>query len=290
MGTRYYNPISARFTSRDPLGDDVNDYIYCGDNPVESADPSGMDWVNVAADFSAGWGDTLTFGLTGRVRMWLGANGGDAVRQNGAYLAGSGMGIANDALMGKGLADAAKKGLGKVAAKLLPKAVEAGEVGSRILRSERGAVGVVNAAREAEDLHHAFPKYLGGSLKQELRLRPVFHRKGGRLEAHILLSYMAYVLLWCIEHTHRTHGGTLTGRRVLDVLSGIELATITLRAGDGRRIALERISSPRTEEAQVLDTLGIRLPRKPRADKPPDLQLSLIDCADQFLTSKLSES
>ena len=120
------------------------------------------------------------------------------------------------------------------------------------------------------------------SLKQELRLRPVFHQKGSRVEAHILLSYIAYVMLWCIEHTHRSHGGALTGRRVLDVLSGIELATITLRAGDGRKIALERISSPRTEEAQVLDTLGIRLPRKPRADKPPDLQLSLIDSGDQF--------
>ena len=120
------------------------------------------------------------------------------------------------------------------------------------------------------------------SLKQELRLRPVFHRKGGRVEAHILLSYIAYVLLWCIEHVHRSHGGTLTGRRVLDVLSGIELATIRLRAGDGRKIALERISSPRPEEAQVLDTLGVRLPRKPRADKPPDLQLSLTDSGDQF--------
>ena len=120
------------------------------------------------------------------------------------------------------------------------------------------------------------------SLKQELRLRPVFHQKGGRAEAHILLSYIAYVLLWCIEHVHRSRGGTLTGRRVLDVLSGIELATIRLRAGDRTRIAFERISSPRTEEAQVLDTLGIRLPRKPRADKPPDLQLSLIDSGDQF--------
>ena len=114
------------------------------------------------------------------------------------------------------------------------------------------------------------------SLKQELRLRPVFHQKGNRVEAHILLSYIAYALLWCIEHTHRAHGGTLTGRRVLDVLSGIELATITVRAADGRKIALERISSPRTEEAHVLDSLGIRLPRKPRADKQPDLQLSLI--------------
>ncbi len=154
MGARYYDPISARFTSRDPLGDDVNDYIYCGDNPVENADPSGMDWVNVAADFSAGWGDTLTFGLTGRVRMWLGANGGDAVRQNGAYLAGSGMGIANDALMGKGLADAAKKGLGKVAAKVLPKAVEAGEEASRGFHSCSAAKRALGVAGKGSEWHH----------------------------------------------------------------------------------------------------------------------------------------
>ncbi len=51
MGARYYDPISARFTSRDPLGDDVNDYTYCGDNPVENADPSGMTYYDAANAF-----------------------------------------------------------------------------------------------------------------------------------------------------------------------------------------------------------------------------------------------
>ena len=142
MGARYYDPISARFVSRDPLGDDVNDYTYCGDNPVEHADPDGMDWVNVAADVSAGWGDALTFGATGRVRMWLGANGGDAVRHNGAYLVGTGLGIANDIFAGGGLVSGAAKG-----GKVVPRAAEIAEVGGRILSSERGAVGAGKAAR-----------------------------------------------------------------------------------------------------------------------------------------------
>lgn len=119
------------------------------------------------------------------------------------------------------------------------------------------------------------------SLKQELRLRPVFHQKGDRVEAHILLSYIAYALLWSIEHTHRQHGGTLTGRRVLDVLSGIEMGTITLRAGDGRKLELERISTPRPEEAMVLSTLGIQLPRQPRNNHRGDWQLSLIENGDK---------
>jgi hypothetical protein len=119
------------------------------------------------------------------------------------------------------------------------------------------------------------------SLKQELRLRPVFHQKGDRVEAHILLSYIAYALLWSIEHTHRQHGGTLTGRRALDVLSGIEMGTITLRAGDGRKLELERISTPRPEEAMVLSTLGIQLPRQPRNNHRADWQLSLIENGDK---------
>lgn len=102
-----------------------------------------------------------------------------------------------------------------------------------------------------------------------------------KVEAHILLSYIAYALLWSIEHTHRQHGGTLTGARALEVLSGIEMGTITLRAGDGRRLELERISTPRPEEAEVLSTLGIQLPRQPRGNRRTDWQLSLIENGDK---------
>ncbi|NLN74813.1 MAG: RHS repeat-associated core domain-containing protein [Armatimonadetes bacterium] len=41
MGIRYYDPITARFLSRDPmLG--INDYAYCWNNPVTYIDPDGM--------------------------------------------------------------------------------------------------------------------------------------------------------------------------------------------------------------------------------------------------------
>jgi len=118
-------------------------------------------------------------------------------------------------------------------------------------------------------------------LKQELRLRPLFHYKKSRVEAHILLSYLAYVLLWAIERTHRQHGGALTGRRVLEVLSGIEMGTVTLRTTDGRRLELPRLSTPRPEEAQVLSSLGLALPRPRGGTAGPDWQMSLIDYGDK---------
>ena len=94
-------------------------------------------------------------------------------------------------------------------------------------------------------------------------------------------GYIAYVLLWSIEHTHRRGGGGLTGRRALDVLSGIEMGTITLRAGDGRKLELERISAPRPEEAEVISTLGIQLPRHSRTNRRSDWQLCLIENGDK---------
>lgn len=118
-------------------------------------------------------------------------------------------------------------------------------------------------------------------LKQELQLRPIFHQKQRRVEAHILLCYLAYVLLWTIERAHRSRGGTLTGRRVLEILSGIKLGTLTLRAADGRPLEIVRTSSPRPEEAAVLRTLGLRLPTPRTRDAVMDWQIPLIDNGDK---------
>ncbi|WP_161491656.1 RHS repeat-associated core domain-containing protein [Sedimentisphaera salicampi] len=45
---RYYNPALGVFHSRDPLGyiDSMNLYAYCGNNPVNYADPMGGDLRN----------------------------------------------------------------------------------------------------------------------------------------------------------------------------------------------------------------------------------------------------
>ncbi|MFQ3649983.1 MAG: RHS repeat-associated core domain-containing protein [Gemmataceae bacterium] len=99
---RDYSPTLGRWTSLDPLGydaGDVNLYRYVGNTPTGRIDPMGLDWAETvaswigvdnvrswdnylgdyrtgwfakASNFSAGYADTLSFGLTSYARGWMG--------------------------------------------------------------------------------------------------------------------------------------------------------------------------------------------------------------------------
>jgi RHS repeat-associated protein len=96
---RYYDPEIGRFISEDPLGlaDGVNLYAYVGGSPVNLVDPLGLyswdQFLYDAAQFSAGMGDNLSFGLTSRIRDWMGTN--DVIDKcSGLYAAGEWTGVA----------------------------------------------------------------------------------------------------------------------------------------------------------------------------------------------------
>jgi RHS repeat-associated protein len=74
VGAREYDPRTARWLQRDPIdaaSGDPNLYRYCGNDPINRADPSGLDALDDAAHFAAGWGDRLTGNLTKHIRDWL---------------------------------------------------------------------------------------------------------------------------------------------------------------------------------------------------------------------------
>lgn len=78
---RVYDPRLGRFLSEDPLGfvADFNFYRYVRNNPFRGTDPFGLDWTDWiinqrSANFFAGVGDALTFGLTNVARDVIGGN------------------------------------------------------------------------------------------------------------------------------------------------------------------------------------------------------------------------
>lgn len=99
------------------------------------------------------------------------------------------------------------------------------------------------------------------AMKHDLLIRPIFHRKGLRVEAHVLFSFLAYVLYWTLERVHRSNGGKLTGRRILEALRQIKIGTICLRTSGGQLLRLKRVSAPSRQLAEILRTLDLHLPR-----------------------------
>ena len=69
--------------NRDPLGyaAGVNLYGYVLGDPINRWDPLGLDWLDAAADFTAGWGDTLSFGVTRGIRSGMDWFGGKVTDQ-----------------------------------------------------------------------------------------------------------------------------------------------------------------------------------------------------------------
>lgn len=109
------------------------------------------------------------------------------------------------------------------------------------------------------------------TLKHDLNLRPIFHHKEDRAEAHLFVSFLAYAMLWTLEREHRRRGGKLTGRRLLEVLHEIQLATVTMSTADGQPLELQRIGSLTKEQQEILATLNIQLPKTDFLGQPEGL-------------------
>ncbi len=100
---RYYDYSTGRFLQPDPTGyaDGINWYTYCGNNPVGLVDPLGLDWLDNAANFSAGMADTISFNVTARIRRLMGTQG-TVSQQSGWYKGGVAVGVAHGLAMGGG--------------------------------------------------------------------------------------------------------------------------------------------------------------------------------------------
>lgn len=100
-------------------------------------------------------------------------------------------------------------------------------------------------------------------LKSDLSLRPIWHQKDQRIEAHIFVCFLAYCLQASLRQICSNHAPGLTPRSVLETLSRILLIDIHLPTTDGRTILLQRRTEPDQPTALLLEKLGIQLPKQP---------------------------
>ncbi len=107
------------------------------------------------------------------------------------------------------------------------------------------------------------------NLKTDLSIRPIFHRKENRGDAHVLFAVLAYALAVTIQLRHRQHGGTLTTAALLEALQPLGLAELSYRTSDGSRLAFERAAVPSAEQQAILESLGWPIPEH---YLPPNLE------------------
>ena len=100
-------------------------------------------------------------------------------------------------------------------------------------------------------------------LKSDLGVRPIHHQLERRVDAHILVAFLAYCLTVTLKHRLRMHAPGLTPRAVLEKLAGIQMLDVSFPTTDGRQLVMPRYTEPSPEQALLLHHLNLVLPQQP---------------------------
>jgi len=110
--------------------------------------------------------------------------------------------------------------------------------------------------------------------KDQLRVRPVWHQRTDRVEAHILVCFLAFVLWKTLEMWQNRAGLGNSPRTVLDELARIQSHDVVLPTATHGEIRLRCITQPDAAQAALLHRLGIVLPNRMRLTELERLPLS----------------
>jgi hypothetical protein len=94
-------------------------------------------------------------------------------------------------------------------------------------------------------------------LKGSLGLRPNFHQREPRVEAHIFISVLGYHLVCWVREKLRESGDTRDWKTMRRLLATHSLVTTVLPLEDGRVLRVRKPTEPDAEQALVFRRLGI---------------------------------
>ena len=102
--------------------------------------------------------------------------------------------------------------------------------------------------------------------KSELSIRPVWHQKAERVQAHILVCFLAYVMWKTLEQWQKRAGLGNSPRTILEELGRIQSLDVVAPIADDpqREFRLRCVVRPDKAQALLLDRLGLELPERLR--------------------------
>lgn len=116
-----------------------------------------------------------------------------------------------------------------------------------------------------EELWHAYMQLTEAEAafriqKTDLQLRPIWHQKQERVEAHILVCFLAFVLWKVLAQLCQRAGLGNEPRKVFQELADITLVDVVLPTRSGVTIRKRCISRPTEHQAILLQHLNLHLP------------------------------
>lgn len=101
------------------------------------------------------------------------------------------------------------------------------------------------------------------NLKGDLAIRPIFHQKEERIEAHIFVAFIAYAMHVTLRRRLRDLAPGLTPRSVLEKFGAVQMIDVHLPTTDGRKVIMSRYTQPEPELQILLKQLRMPLPHQP---------------------------
>jgi transposase len=101
------------------------------------------------------------------------------------------------------------------------------------------------------------------SLKSELGIRPIYHHLEHRVDAHILIAFLAYCLQVTLKNRLALHAPGLTPTAVMEKLATIQMIDVWIPTLDGRWLILPRYTQPEKDTKILLQKLKLELPTQP---------------------------
>src|SRR5580700_10251189 len=108
------------------------------------------------------------------------------------------------------------------------------------------------------------------SLKSELGIRPIYHHLEHRVDAHILIAFLAYCLQVTLKNRTMIHAPGLTPTAVLEKLATSQMIEVWIPTLDGRWLVVPRHTQPEKDVQAMLDHLHLAL----RSQPPPRIKPS----------------
>ncbi len=108
-------------------------------------------------------------------------------------------------------------------------------------------------------------------LKGDLAIRPIYHQRDERIEAHIFIAFVAYCLQVTLKQRLRALAPGLTPAAVLEKFAAMQMVDVHVPTTDGRQLMLSRYTQPDQDQRLVLQEMKLELPAQPppRIRTPP---------------------